>query len=140
MKMSWTKLQKAAKNFFLFSIFTLTTFSAQALTVNVVDGAGVAISNYRWIVEEDATKLSLPGQLANGGNLSLGFHTSYMHVVANGNTATTTDAAKLAALPATKRYFISVLPGAGYQMGGAQVAAGQTAVTVVANADYRLCL
>lgn len=111
--------------------------TAQALTITVVDQNGVAVSDYRWVVEEDATKESIPGQLAGADNLSLNFHTSYMPVVASGRVgaaASTTNGPNLAAIQATKRYYVSVLPdGGGYQMGGAKVAVGQDAVTVVVN-------
>jgi hypothetical protein len=110
---------------------------AHALTVNVVDQDGVAVADYRWVVEEDATKGSIPGQLAGADNLSLSFHTSYMPVVASGRVgaaATPANGPDLAAIPATRRYYVSVLPdGGGFQMGGAPVAVGQTDVTIVVN-------
>ena len=37
-------------------------FSAQAVTINVVDPSGAAVTDYRWLVEEDATKASIPGR------------------------------------------------------------------------------
>ncbi len=111
--------------------------TAQALTITVVDQNGAAVTDYRWVVEEDATKESIPGQLAGANNLSLSFHTSYMPVVASGRVgtaATPANGPELSAIPATKRYFVSVLPdGGAYQMGGAQVAVDQDAVTVVVN-------
>jgi large repetitive protein len=141
MNMSWANLWSgSAAKYVFYGIFALASFSAHAITVNVVDGAGVPVTNYRWTLEEDATKLSVPGKLADGGNLSLGFHASYMPVVASGNAANPADTAKLTNLPATKRYFISVLPsagagltGPGYQMGGSPISVGQTSVTVVVN-------
>ena len=105
--------------------------TAQALTITVVDQNGAAVTDYRWVVEEDATKASIPGQLAGADNLSLSFHTSYMPVVASGrvgSAATPANGPDLADIPATKRYYVSVLPdGGGYQMGGAPVAVGQSA-------------
>jgi large repetitive protein len=146
MKMSWANLWfGSAAKYVLYSILGMFALAVQipvhALTVNVVDGAGAPVTNYRWTVEEDLTKLSVPGQLAGAGNLSLGFHTSYMPLVATGDTRNAADAAKLTSLSATKRYYISVLPNAvgippavvSYQMGGAQVAAGQNSVTVTVN-------
>jgi len=70
------------------------------LTVNVVDGAtGAAISDYRWVIEEDRTFYINPACLINanaagctttttGINPTLGvnFHTSYMPFVAQGCT------------------------------------------------------
>jgi hypothetical protein len=53
----------------------------------VVTGGGpgntaVPIASYRWTLEEDTTKASTPGEPARLGNLSYGFHTSYMPVIA----------------------------------------------------------
>ncbi|MEO8653954.1 MAG: hypothetical protein ABI409_07520, partial [Ramlibacter sp.] len=111
-------------------------FSARAVTINVVDSDGAAVPNFRWLVEEDATKESIPGLPAGAGNLSLNFHTSYMPVIAAGRVGALPKGpapASLALNPA-KRYYISVLPdGGGYQMGGAPLAAGQTSVNIVVN-------
>jgi large repetitive protein len=112
------------------------TMSAQALTINVVDQNGIPVADFRWLVEEDATKESIPGQLAGPDNLSLNFHTSYMPVVASGRVGAVPKGPALADLPldSTKRHYISVLPdGGGYQMGGAPLPAGQDSVTVVVN-------
>ena len=111
-------------------------FSAQAVTINVVDSGGAAVTDFRWLVEEDATKESIPGQPAGAGNLSLNFHTSYMPVIAAGRVGAVPKgpAPTSLALNPAKRYFISVLPdGGGYQMGGAPLAPGQTSVTIVVN-------
>jgi hypothetical protein len=104
-------------------------FDAQALTINVVglDGQPITVP-FRWLVEEDATKdvnftPALPGR-----DLSLSFHTSYMPVVGKGTSASPTIA-----LDPAKRYYVSVLPNSGYQIGGAQVARGDTSVTVTVN-------
>jgi hypothetical protein len=125
-----------------------------AITVIGVDQAGnqTPVTNYRWTIEEDATKASLPGVPANLGNYSYNFHTSYMPVIAAGkvvNSAVVTGADGNSGDPAVvyqplpnlnpaKRYFISVLPnqdgpGNGYQMGASPVAPGQTAVTIYVN-------
>jgi hypothetical protein len=115
----------------------LFNMSAQALTLNVVDDKGAAVSDYRWIIEEDTTKDSIPGKVADGTSLSLSFHTSYMQVIASGDS-TPASLAKLAALPSTKRYYISVMPGRNnlnpvggpaYQIGGVQVPVGKATVT-----------
>lgn len=109
---------------------------AAALSINVVAPDGTAVMDYRWLVEEDATKDSKPGMPADASNLSLNFHTSYMPVIASGRVGAIPKGADLAGLlldPA-KRYFVSVLPdGGGYQMGGAPLAAGQSSVTIVVN-------
>lgn len=110
---------------------------AAALTINVVDRAGAPITGgFRWLVEEDATKASNPGDPAvPGQHLSLSFHTSYMPVLDAGRTATSSANVTLPTPAAPKRYFVSVLPDSGYQMGGAPVAEGgeNGAVTVVVN-------
>ncbi len=123
---------------------------AAQLTVNVIgvdkDGKSLAspITQYRWTVEEDATKLSVPGQPATTANYSFSFHTSYMPVVAAGRVGTLKagvtqdpDVARLyaqqipevcpstanpsaACLNPAKRYYVSVAAD-GFQMGGAPV-------------------
>ena len=91
------------------------------------------MTDYRWLVEEDATKASIPNVPADASNLSLSFHTSYMPVVAAGDSTDPAKSPANLALDPTKRYYVSVLPRSGYQMGGAQIAPGQTAVTIVVN-------
>lgn len=102
---------------------------AQPLTINVVgpDGAAIAVP-FRWLVEEDATKDVDFTPAQPGRDLSLSFHTSYMPVAGKGDSTSPTIA-----LDPNKRYFVSVLPNSGYQMGGAAVAAGATTVTVTVN-------
>ncbi|MDO9221668.1 MAG: hypothetical protein Q7T90_11630, partial [Thiobacillus sp.] len=114
----------------------LLQFDVQALTINVVDSSGAAVTDFRWLVEEDATKDSKPGVPADASNLSLNFHTSYMPVMASGRVGTVSKGPALAdlSLDSAKRHYISVLPdGGGYQMGGAPLPAGQTSVTIVVN-------
>ncbi|HYQ80885.1 MAG TPA: hypothetical protein VEP68_05255, partial [Anaeromyxobacteraceae bacterium] len=121
------------------------------VTVIGVDQAGnqAPVLDYRWTVEEDATKPSIPGVPANLSNYSFGFHTSYMPVVAAGKVAggnpvvgrdpasTDPDPSRVYQgfpdLDPARRYYVSVLPDAGHQMGGAPVAPNQTAVTVYVN-------
>ncbi|RFO95084.1 hypothetical protein DIC66_20215 [Rhodoferax lacus] len=103
---------------------------------------GVELTDYRWTVEEDATKLSVPGVPATQANYSFSFHTSYMPVVAAGRVGTEKtgvvqdpDVARLYAttlpevcsltsgstcLDPAKRYYVSVAAD-GHQMGGAPV-------------------
>ncbi len=114
----------------------LLQFDVQALTINVVDSSGAAVTDFRWLVEEDATKDSKPGVPADASNLSLNFHTSYMPVVASGRVGTVPKGPALTglSLDSTKRHYVSVLPdGGGYQMGGAPLPAGQNSVTIVVN-------
>ena len=124
-----------------FCFLGMSLASAASLSINVVavgpDGQPVAapLENYRWTVEEDATKLSIPGQPATAANYSFSFHTSYMPLVAAGRAGAANaglDARKLdpdyarlqnQALPdldPAKRYYVSVA-AEGYQMGGAPV-------------------
>jgi hypothetical protein len=129
-------LRKARR--LIFALLTVTGVlyysNAHALTINVVGPDGVtAVTDYRWLVEEDATKASIPNVPADASNRSLNFHTSYMPVVAAGNSTDPAKSPANLALDPAKRYYVSVLPRSGYQMGGAAVAPGQTAVTVVVN-------
>ncbi len=104
---------------------------AQTLTINVVGPNGAPIAGgFRWLVEEDATRDVDFTPAQPGRDLSLSFHTSYMPVAGKG-----TSAAPTIALDPAKRYFVSVLPESGYQMGGAPVARGQGSVTVTVNSQ-----
>jgi hypothetical protein len=109
--------------------------------------AGVDVTDYRWTVEEDATKLSVPGKPATQANYSFSFHTSYMPVIAAGRVGTErtvpmTDPTKVdpdvarlygagmpevcpaanggTCLDPSKRYYVSIAAD-GHQMGGAPV-------------------
>lgn len=99
-------------------------------TLSVVDGGtGVAIAGgFRWVVEEDVGFHPVPN-VRDLDILSFNFHKSYMPVVASGEGAalptldygTVTD---------PRHYYVSVLPNDGYEMGGAPIAPGATAVEV----------
>ena len=131
---------------------------AAPLQINVigVDPAGnqTPLTDYRWTVEEDVTKASIPGQHATRNNYSFSLHSSYMPVVAVGkvtggantvgqdcadvnNPLACADPDRVYMAPpnldATKRYYISVLPTDGYAMGAAAIAPGQTSVNVYVN-------
>jgi len=160
---------------------TLNFPTATGLAVSVVDGNDktTAITDYRWIIEEDRTFYVNPSATTNTSSgivptLGTNFHTSYMPIVATGCTGSlscesgqtvlgqaavcdvgngacrTTGTQQTPLDPSqvhldpTKRYYISVLPGDGadalagdaaqghaHGMGGAPIAAGQTAVTVL---------
>jgi large repetitive protein len=140
-----------------FSLFaSCNAFAATpAVIVKGVDQNGVetTISNYRWAIEEDNTKASVPGQHATRDNYSFSFHSSYMPVVAVGkmtgngpvigNDCTVANSVacldpdrRYMAMPNLdpgKRYYLSVLPDSGYAMGGAAIAPDQTSVTVYVN-------
>jgi uncharacterized repeat protein (TIGR01451 family) len=154
----------------LFATFWASAASLP-LTIKVIgvaaDGKETEITtDYRWTVEEDATKPSVPGLPATKANYSFSFHTSYMPVVAAGRVGTASSkahaacaaaAASAAPRPAgcdpdvyrlytqtlpslddTKRYYVSVA-AEGFQMGGAPVVFGASAAaaTVYVN-QYNL--
>lgn len=97
---------------------------AVTLTVEVVGPAGEAVSGFRWLVERDLTYRVDPG-VPDPATLAVRFHRSHMPVVQSGTSAVQPT------IDSEEAYFVSVLPDAGYAMGGAQVAPGQTHVTVV---------
>ncbi len=98
---------------------TLTAANARALTLNVVwvdqDGNTGPVNDYRWLVQEDTTYDLGPGK---PDQLSLNFHKSYAPVVAAGDQGNPPSGLSL---DPNKRYFVSVLPAAGYTIGGAPV-------------------
>jgi len=109
---------------------SLFATSAFAVTLNVVDKDGVAVSGFRWILQQDAT---FPVDPANPSTvpdelLSLGFHASYHPVAQNGNSDTGTDDITAPA----GRYYVSVLPYSGYSISGQsiEVVSGNETVTV----------
>ena len=62
--------------------------NAQAFSLTVKGSDGTVVTGYRWTLEEDTTKPSVPGVPAEPGvNYSLSFHTSYMPVVTKSNQA-----------------------------------------------------
>ncbi|QCB45696.1 hypothetical protein [Hydrogenophaga sp. PAMC20947] len=143
----------AAACFFLTAVVHAAPLAVTVLGVQA-DGTTVNLgSDYRWTVEQDATKLSVPGQPATTANYSFSFHTSYMPVVAAGRVGTAPtgltqdpDVARLYAQPlpsvcvgtpasncldTAKRYYLSVAVE-GYQMGGAPIVInGSTATATV---------
>ena len=58
----------------------------QALTVNVVDHDGNAVSGFRWLLEEDNTNHTLPG-VAVANSISLDIHKSHAPVITKGRSA-----------------------------------------------------
>ncbi len=113
---------------------------AQAVGLTVLSqprggGAPVAVTDYRWTLEEDATYHVTPG-VPDANTLSVSFHPSYMPVIAQGvgNTLPPVCVGGDTAIcmNPTKHYFVSViptLPGT-YSIGGAQIAPGQATATV----------
>lgn len=108
----------------------IQALNAQPLTITVVGPDGTPIAApFRWLVEEDATKdVDFNRQATPGLDLSVSFHTSYMPIAGKGDSSSPTIE-----LDPAKRYFVSVLPASGFQMGGAPVKPGQGAVTVTVN-------
>jgi large repetitive protein len=109
---------------------------ARAVVLTVVGPDGTAVTDYRWLVEEDQTYRTVPGVTCAPGDdvancQGASFHKSYMPVVAKGHSGVPADDAKLAGLDSGKRYFISVMPDAGYANGGAPLAAGQSTIQVL---------
>jgi hypothetical protein len=113
--------------------------NAQAFSLTVKGSDSTVVTGYRWTLEEDTTKPSVPGEPAEPGvNYSLSFHTSYMPVVAtgSGNTLPPTCTGTNDPYPCLdpgKRYFVSVLPDSGFTIGGTSLAAGQNDATVYVN-------
>lgn len=108
----------------------IQALNAQPLAITVVGPNGLPITTgFRWLVEEDATKdVDFNRQATPGLDLSVSFHTSYMPIAGKGDSTSATIE-----LDPDKRYFVSVLPVSGFQMGGAPVKPGQTSVTVTVN-------
>lgn len=157
---STRKRGPAAGQYLLMAFLFLVTFAAggaaaelPGLTVIGVapDGTETTITDYRWLVEEDKTYHvqtdpagaarstefdpnwdqawdGIPG----GETLSVGFHQSYMPVVAKGcvgdsdwqTAAACTDVTPAGGLDPDKNYYVSVTARSGYSIGGAKYVPG----------------
>ena len=118
----------------LFLMGAVVTGDSRAFTLNVVDPEGNPVFGYRWLLEEDTTHPVTPG-LPDTESLGVSIHKSHAPVVAKGETASFSTTVNV---PADTRYAVSVLPNHGpdgplFTIGGANVAIGQTQVTVVVN-------
>jgi len=106
------------------------------IALTVQDPDGVVLSDYRWVVEEEAMWQPDPSIIPPPvETLATNFHTSHMPVVAQGSGAV--EFSQLALDPA-KHYYVSVLPadaatGVGHTIGGARLYPGSTALTVNVN-------
>lgn len=102
---------------FLLAALTLAGPSAFAFTVNLtVQGTGTSDPDGFWyLVEEDTTNHTQAG-VGTAYSIALDIHKSHAPVVLSGQVAAG-NAATLD-LPDGKRYYISVLPSGGFQMGG----------------------
>ncbi len=103
--------------------------ASNTFTLAVQDTDGAAVSDFRWLLEEDNTTLTVPGVPTND-SISLVIHESHAPVRATGSNATST--AMITAPDAARRYVVSVMAD-GYSLGGQTVAAGQTNVVVTLN-------
>jgi hypothetical protein len=118
--------------FFAFTAFVLYSLLAAphgmcAFDLTVTGSDGVPVTSYKWLVEEDNTNLTVPGALVSD-SISVDIHKSHAPVFAQGEANTQTITVNV---PSDRRYVVSVLPGAGYSLSGANVAVGQADVTVV---------
>ena len=121
----WNKLSKVAVAALFF-----WSGAAQALTLNVVDGSGNAVTNgFRWMLEEDNTHLTIPG-VATNDSISLVIHKSHAPVMAHGSSSN--NPVVITVPDVNQRYVLSVL-AEGYASGGQAVAAGQPSATVILN-------
>ena len=94
------------------------------------------VTDFRWLVEEDATKDSNPGVPADASNLSLNFHTSYMPVVASGRVGAVPKGPALAVCRLIRRNAITFRccqTAAATRWAARRCAAGQDSVTIVVN-------
>lgn len=135
-----TKMQLSS-NFLRYVLVLVVMFSfvltgnALALDLSVIgqnkDGTTTQLNEFRWLIEEDQTYHVTPG-VPESKILAVGFHRSYMPVVAKGDE--TTLPTNLALDP-NKHYYVSVLPKTPgtYSIGGGQIAPGQAAVSVLLN-------
>lgn len=114
-----------------------TIIFAQTVTLNVSGPNNVALTGYRWLIEEDVNQQTIPGQTCYAGNyegcMSFEFHKSYMPVVAEGSALD-----PLPNLDPSKTYHITVLPDSagspsGYTLGGAKIQPGQLSANIVVN-------
>lgn len=127
-------IQKKIQLFMVLAIFWLLGAAAPAIAIplTVTGSDGVAVTNYRWLIEEDQTRHIVPGETCLNGLLdnclSTGFHKSYMPVIAEGNATQV-----MPALDPARRYHITVLPDSGYALGGAQIEAGQSSAAIIVN-------
>ena len=109
------------------SLFATSAFAA---TLNVVDKDGVAVSGFRWLVQEDTTFAVDPKNPSTDPDelLSLGFHASYQPISETGNS----DTGSATITAPAGRYYVSVLPYSGYSISGQslEIVDGTETVTV----------
>jgi hypothetical protein len=103
--------------------------SAYAFTLNVVGSDGAPMTGFRWLMEEDQTWPVTPGVVGADNIKSRNFYRSYMPVAAKGQAAATS--ASITPTNPASRYFVSVLPNAGYGTGGASIPANLPADAII---------
>jgi large repetitive protein len=129
---------------------TLNVNPVANIALAVQEPGGGPVSDYRWLVQEDATFHVNPAAPGDPKDmLSTNFHKSYMPVVAQGcvgagcnpdNADVPVAAFNQAALDPAKYYYVSVLPndagsGVGHTLGGVPIPPGTSneSVTVIVN-------
>lgn len=120
--------------------FVLYYANVQAVTLNVKGSDNSSVTSYRWTIEEDTTYHVDPG-VPDANTISVGFHTSYMPVVASGDDKTTPLPGETGGtvLDPNKHYYVSVLPknlidtDPRYSVGGASFMGSDGSVTVYVN-------
>jgi hypothetical protein len=117
--------------FAVFGILVTAQASAWAFTLHVVDSNNNPVNGFKWLVEEDTTFTVEPG-VKSKDSMSLNIHKTYAPVASSGETG---DASAVVSVPVDGRYYVSVLPYSGHSLGGVQVAAGQSDVTVVVHSN-----
>lgn len=134
-------LKQQSSNFLQYFLILTVLFSlvlagnALGLDLTVIgennDGTTTQLTEFRWLIEEDQTYHVTPG-VPDPNTLAVSFHQSYMPITANGDE---TSLPTTLALDPDKHYYVSVLPKTPgtYSIGGAQIAPGQTAVSVSVN-------
>ena len=127
-------LVQSVKAWLVGSVTILCLFGASQaqadFNLSVVDQNGSPVSSYKWVLEEDTTFEVNPG-VQTRDTLANSFQNSYTPVVASGEQLSGATAVIIA--DPAKRYYISVTAFGGtegYTITGAQVAIGQTAVSV----------
>lgn len=111
---------------FLFASAAFDTVAHAAFTINVRTAGGNAVTDYKWLVQEDNT-YDAAGHLGiynNYSSISVGIHKSSAKVLATG-----TGANPIVNLPANGRYFVSVM-ASGYTLTGGAVRPNQVSVNL----------
>ena len=124
-------------------VFLIT--DAGAFNLNVVGSDGMPVREYRWMVEEDNTNITVPGRQVpdafGNTSISIDIHNSYAPVLASGHKSNSDPSPVSIPLPSNKPYFITVMPDGDpvtgnpprYALSGTTVSVAQDNVTVTVN-------